>query len=400
MALSSYEFDRELARNILNKVGDKFSKLNTPPEKVAPSIYGDLGGSSGQFSTQALQPKASEVLTPPPQAQQPLIDLKGTPKIDLRTPGQEITQPQPAVQQPSSVKLSNGITYTPGENGVRTFAKSFDDGGTVNLKAWGRTGPASNPTQVGMFSGAGNARQAVAGQPAVPLQQSVDKTPLEISMENSDRMKTPANQGAQAGPRYLSRAEGDALGLGWKGRLGKYKEDVDIYNRETGNRAAMDIERMREGGAGARSLLMADLENKKMSMLDSQFKSGQPERDVAVGVKQAELSNFNDINKARDEYLKTPTKENEAKLRALMGKFDDKRKYDKLAEYDDDGNKIGETLYDVESGTVKGREVNLTRHTDALGTMKDDAERKQYLQNLKAKNPAAYEALRQQLSSK
>lgn len=90
-----------------------------------------------------------------------------------------------------------------------------------------------------------------------PAQQDPSiRSPLDISIAALDEIngKTQKTLGS---PKYLSKEEGAAMGLGWKGRMAKYKEDIDAFNRASGEKAALDIESMREMGAGNRALLQA-----------------------------------------------------------------------------------------------------------------------------------------------
>lgn len=204
-----------------------------------------------------------------------VVSLTGTPKIPASHAAQPLPQPQPAAQSPAEQQLSSAQpkSATPipvGKYGWKGTSESVNGNPTLVLGTPGTDNSGVGSWRPGSARPANNAPVStvspnvsvqpqttaiaqLAGQPA--------KSPLEISMENSDRMKTPANQGAQTGPRYLSRAEGDALGIGWKGRLAKYKEDIDTYNKATGNAAAMDLEAMREAGAGQRAILGAQVQN-------------------------------------------------------------------------------------------------------------------------------------------
>lgn len=58
-------------------------------------------------------------------------------------------------------------------------------------------------------------------------------------------------------PKYMTKEEGISAGVGWKGRGQIYAQQMDAYNKATGNQNALDVEQMREGGAGARAMLAA-----------------------------------------------------------------------------------------------------------------------------------------------
>jgi len=107
--------------------------------------------------------------------------------------------------------------------------------------------------QTGTGSEAATVPQTV--QQLAPAQPA--KSPLEISMENSDKMKSPA-QSATTGPKYLTREEGAAMGLGWKGRMAKFKEDTEAHNIAQSNAAALAREQLSQGGQTLRQGMAND----------------------------------------------------------------------------------------------------------------------------------------------
>lgn len=193
-----------------------------------------------------------------------IVALTGTPKIKAAT-----VEPQPVAEK-FKATLPGGIVY---EAGDQPGQRKFSVPGQMTATANGQFG-FNDKDRAAIL-----AKNALAGRTPVvtqrPVQQSAmvlapaqqvdngtgparEKTPLEISMENSDRMKSNAANALAGGqPRYMTAAEGAAHGIGWKGRLAKYREDVDTYNKATGNQVAMDLEAMREAGAGGRALLHA-----------------------------------------------------------------------------------------------------------------------------------------------
>lgn len=167
-------------------------------------------------------------------------------------PGSLASSVQPTPPQPFRATLRGGVQYTADDQGNRTYTMGTPgtDGSavaTVSPRQWGRT--AAAPAAV-------SPRAILTQQPLVQTGPP-DKTPLEISMENSDRMKGPANTVPGGVPQYL----GPESGLGWKTRLGIYKEQMDAYDRQTWNQTAFDIARMREVGAGQQALLAAQSAN-------------------------------------------------------------------------------------------------------------------------------------------
>ena len=176
---------------------------------------------------------------------------------------------QPTPPQPFRATLRGGVQYTADDQGNRTYTMGTPgtDGSataTVSPRQWGRTAVVSpravlTQQQPVYVPAAGPPRAVLTQQQPVyvPAAGPPDKTPLEISMENSDRMKGPANTVPGGVPQYL----GPESGLGWKTRLGIYKEQMDAYDRQTGNQTAFDIARMRDIGAGQQALLAAQSAN-------------------------------------------------------------------------------------------------------------------------------------------
>jgi len=133
-------------------------------------------------------------------------------------------------------------------------------------------------------------------------------------------------------PKY----KGVESGLGWKTRLGIYKEDMDAYNKATGNQTAMDIEQMRESGAGSRAQMAAKVQTDQNNLsvrgqdIQNQQFGEQQERlgaldELDIQGKQGALDDASIMREARNTLLKNP---NDPKARstwnALNGKTDQK----------------------------------------------------------------------------
>ena len=264
----------------------------------------EVNGSNPGAADQLAAPASTQPATAPPSQQQGQPTVAPTPqspasgKTDavaalagVRTtqshartlPGQDAAQrlSTPGQQHTSQfkVKMADGMVYEAGDTpGTRKFTIGTpgQDGGGVGT-ANGAFGFNDRDRQA--ISVLSRPVQAVtAGQP--PIQQSPsiqalsgvdnapqEKSPLEISHENWKNMSINQTGEDQSGkPRYLTREEGAALGLGWQGRLAKYKEDVDMYNKANINKTAMDLEQMRELGAGGRALLQAKVHNDANSL--------------------------------------------------------------------------------------------------------------------------------------
>lgn len=208
--------------------------------------YPNIGlSAASKPSVDISNPNAMARFTPQPAAR-PSVSAN-----ENIQPGSLASSTPPAAPQPFRATLRGGVQYTADDQGNRTYTMGTPgtDGSaraTVSPRQWGRTAVVS-PRAV-----------LTQQQPVyVPAAGPPDKTPLEISMENSDRMKGPANTTPGGVPQYL----GPESGLGWKTRLGIYKEQMDAYDRQTGNQTAFDIARMREVGAGQQALLAAQSAN-------------------------------------------------------------------------------------------------------------------------------------------
>ena len=170
----------------------------------------------------------------------------------------------------------------------------------------------------------------------------------------------------------MTKEEGIQAGIGWKGRLSKYAQDMDAYNKATGNQNALDVEAMREKGAGARAQLAAQGENERNAIAreGQQANSDRANKQLAEQGKlnesqlkteqigqqkgQRELSLLQEQEAARAEYMKNPTPENELKYRGAIGKFDKEAQFGTVGRYDDQGTKVGEDLYNKQTGELRG----------------------------------------------
>ena len=172
-----------------------------------------------------------------------------------------------------------------------------------------------------------------------------------------NREQSPLASNVPQPPKYMSKEEGMAQGLGWKGRLAKYQTDVETYNKATGNKNAMDIEAMREAGAGNRALLQAQGVNDQNAIAKQRLggelalnQANIDAKDVEQQKGQFEIEALRTAQQARDEYIKNPTPENEQKYRGAIGKFEKEAQYGTVGEYDDQGMKTGERLYNKQTG--------------------------------------------------
>jgi len=145
-------------------------------------------------------------------------------------------------------------------------------------------------------------------------------------------LKPDSERNAGGAPKYL----GKESGLGWKTRLGLYKEQMDTFNKETGNRNALDVEAMREAGAGGRALLAAKgindrnaIDAQQVQVQRDQLAAGAPMRQAELEEKQVGLGYSKQVRAMRDK-LMASTDPNEQKnlmrqLYAIQGKPDQQK---------------------------------------------------------------------------
>ena len=197
----------------------------------------------------------------------------------------------------------------------------------------------------------------VAG-PAQQAQVSSGYDPVEAYDKMWKERIHPSSNGnpLSAAPKYL----GLESGLGWKTRLGIYKEQMDAYNRTTGNQAAMDVEAMRESGAGARALLTAKGVNDANQIARQRLVDDAALNSARIGTEginqqkgQMEVDAMGRIKAAQEAYAKDPSPQNESILRGLTSKFEREAQYGTIGRYDDQGMKIGEDLYSKATGELK-----------------------------------------------
>jgi len=207
------------------------------------------------------------------------VNLMGTPKNFVGGTTAGPAEPTAAEQQTSNQTLSS--FSEDGTGGRLKSTAPFPRPGSTLLNAGDSANPGAVPVSLSRLALAGNQMGTtrgngfefhgtagdaakfmapVAGGPRAmgraPVQQDPSiRSPLEISIAARDEINGKTQ--TLGSPKYLSKEEGAAMGLGWKGRMAKYKEDIDAFNRASGEKTALDIESMREMGAGNRALLQA-----------------------------------------------------------------------------------------------------------------------------------------------
>jgi len=103
------------------------------------------------------------------------------------------------------------------------------------------------------FEGSGADFARFAREPTRPALQSGNTAASERPIYQQVRDRYEAGGGMEK-PKYL----GPESGLGWKTRMAKYNAELDAYEKATGDRSAMDMEAMRQAGAGQRTMAEAN----------------------------------------------------------------------------------------------------------------------------------------------
>ena len=246
--------------------------------------------------------------------------------------------------QSQSPTVKDGWTSTPNSNVYGGKVLSFGTPGTDNSGTGYVSGPARKATG-NMIMGANGPYQvsgtadAVArlSQPVAPAAGWDGNTVANekpMYQQIRDRNEGGAVSSLSTPPEYMKAEPG---GPGWKTRLAIYKEQNDIYNRERGLKNNLDIEAMREAGAGARSLAQAaqanqaaEIDRQRLGLEKQKFEAGQPLTNAQVANEQARLSLANEEMAARKELTKfkpgTPEySDAERRLATLSGRFGEQK---------------------------------------------------------------------------
>lgn len=210
------------------------------------------------------QPTAAPAAAPPASAAAPSVAASPLAAAATSTAG----------QQPFKAQLANGITYqagntpgsrvftmgTPGQDGygkLIAHGTTYTDGGAQPTRTMEALGYAPVPGYSFQGSAADAARfnrPVSSGQARGGVTPGYDgPSPIDLSHQAWLEHSGKAQPAGPQMPQYL----GKDSGLGWKTRLGLYKEQMGAYNHAMGQQNALDIEAMREAGAGRRALLNA-----------------------------------------------------------------------------------------------------------------------------------------------
>lgn len=256
----------------------------------------------------------------------------------------QASAPAAAGQGPMPTAVKDGWTSTPNSNVYGGKVLSFGTPGTDNSGTGYVSGPARKATG-NMIMGA-NGLYQVSGSPDAVARLSQPVAPAAgwdgntvanekpMYQQIRDRNEGGAVSSLSTPPEYMKAEPG---GPGWKTRLAIYKEQNDIYNRERGLQNNLNVEAMREAGAGARSLAQAaqanqaaEIDRKRVGIEQKKFEAGQPLTNAQVANEQEKLSLANEEMTARKELTKfkpgTPEySDAERRLATLSGRFGEQK---------------------------------------------------------------------------
>lgn len=299
-------------------------------------------------------------------------------------------------------QLDNGMTLQHDREGNPTYTmgvKGQDGYGKMTVQRGTATPPAGSLSRQSLSSGAptGRFNRPVGGPGPVPTGRMLDPVSPDYSFLKGDE-----NSGA---PKYL----GPESGLGWKTRLGLYKEQMEEYRQRTGQNAAMNLEAMREAGAGERARLSAkgvnDANEIARQRLAGELKTNAIEnqgRLIDQQGKSMDIAGRQRLDALQQQYLgeKDPEKQKAhgRQLLTMQGKDANKPTYQTIKEDDGVGGQR-ERVYRM-NGDGSMSEVmptvtpaDIVRQKILLQGMKGD-EQKRHLQDLARWNPGLFDALR------
>ena len=205
-----------------------------------------------------------------PQPNRPVVELQ--PYGVKRAPVAPAPASSPAPAQQATVS-PDGFTVTPDSTVYGGHVRSIGTPGTDGSGYGYTSGPArqqqspeaflADVTQQNRqgrgqaggysFEGSGADFAKFARQPTRPALHNGNTADSERPIYQQVRDRYEAGGGMEK-PKYL----GPESGLGWKTRLAKYNAELDAYEKATGDRSAMDLEAMRQAGAGQRTMAEAN----------------------------------------------------------------------------------------------------------------------------------------------
>jgi hypothetical protein len=411
------------ARNVVNSLAGR------PVEPVKP-WFGEGGLRTGAGATSTASPanvQARQQLagTPAsmPAASQQQAAASG-PGM-LRKPGLEnpaITnltrnRVQPTVAPPNTspvnpvTRLASGIGYQPMADGSKVYTM-----GTQGQDGY---------YKMTVRPGGSTARQALAGPTADAAQRflgAVGKVDYNSPEYNEYRARNyqkanPFDQNNPYDERFSYKPpQGSSMpliapppratgGSGWKSRAEADRANAAAYGDYVRAVTSAMNSKNQEQGANYRAQLQDKRAGQETSLARQRLTGDLALNEARIGTEalnqqkgQMEIEQAKTLQAARDAYMQNPTPENEAKYRAMIGKFEREAQYGTIGKYDDQGTKIGEDIYNKQTGDLKQRGPALDpKYANELEALESDpAAQKEYLLQLKASDPEVYNALKAQ----
>ena len=284
-----------------------------PPASVVPASAGGEG-------TPELPQDAPQRPNVPTLINQSKVAVAG---------GAQAAQPAAEQQQAFRSLLGNGITmtgdmqgnrtYTMGTHGQDGYGRMVVPGGQNAMAAQNLVGVRPQAQSPYSFDGPAEDRARFMRQPTRPAMQDGNTVANERPIYQQVRDRHNGAAGMEA-PKYL----GPESGLGWKTRLAKYNAELDAYEKLTGQKTAMDLEAMRQAGAGQRSIADANAraaENQaQLAEQRRQFDEQAPGRQADAEAKQLEAGYSRMKNELAQRWQQaTDPKEKEALYRQMLG---------------------------------------------------------------------------------
>lgn len=263
------------AQQVKGVIDKARSHLANVPALMSPNRDVGIGRSTAQ------QPAAVVNLAGAP----PETRTGGDVQVKVNAPavrplGQPAAQPasQAPVATPGPQQLmgqepqgQSFTQFTDGGSGKMRSSAAFPKPGSTLLNAGDPNNPSATPVDLARLRLAGNQMGTTRGNGFEFHGTAADAAKFMAPVGNGPAMRPtgnmiqarstsdhlPKESASPQMPQYM----GKESGLGWKTRLGIYKEQMDAYNKATGNQNALDVNAMQEAGAGARAMLTAKGQN-------------------------------------------------------------------------------------------------------------------------------------------
>ena len=358
MALSQWDIDLENNKNVINGLTKKtrnfLSTLNTPSNDIAPNIY-DKKDNINQTPNQQILPSLSK-----PQNRNPI-------SIPVEISNQS-EQAEQSNTRPTSMKL---ITPDGGLASVKS-TRPFPTPGSTLLNAGDSSNPKAVPVTLSKLATAGNQPGITRGNGFEFQGTAEDAAKFMRPVNNINQEQLTGKMIAPRSPDYsflkpdserldgLPKYLGPESGLGWKTRAKLYESQMDTYNKALGNQTALNLEAIRETGAGLRTLAQANQWNVENAINQKRLDSDTALSNIKQQREQLALNQENNIMAARDAFMKDPSAENKARLNALL--IDPNRqkelrpKTHVIDQYGPAGEKTGQIIVDDEGTVVYGNQ--------------------------------------------